>query len=486
MSKKSILQKFQRGGVVLNLQPPGQILEKAVADLIDDYQYRVRLEHDEREAAKDRQLRREEMDARFVENQNARAEQIKQASLDREFQAKLVKDSDYMRIVSDQELPIDAKIRMLERMDIPHQELIAGRTERDAYQARIKTAKQGADTEALREIKSELSHVPHRYGKEYISDIDKFNQNITAKDFLESLEENQDWNMVTGGILPKATIENAAGVMALVPTVWTMFKGTRDQQINALTALIPYYREVYKDDPESAQAGISQINKALTDLHVQVPQKGGALEGGALEGGAPGGGAPGGDVKTVEEEPAEIEHDIEEGKQYLITPAKGKSFIGGSNKAKAFNKRGGSSTEVQGFEYTQMGMRGGRYYPDDSGLGKAMAVTDINEPMQIGEEGDTIVVDKDGNKYTWMGQEKDGRILNQYLKDSLGKEKKINNMIFKENYKKLIFKRPSSIPSVIWDTFKDSEKNQVLQKWDSASSEQRTAQLNQWNEELGL
>jgi len=165
MSKKSILQKFQRGGVVLNLQPPGQILEKAVADLIDDYQYRVRLEHDEREAAKDRQLRREEMDARFVENQNARAEQIKQASLDREFQAKLVKDSDYIRIASDQELPIDAKIRMFERMDIPHQELIAGRTERDAYQARIKTAKQGADTEALREIKSELSHVPHRYGK---------------------------------------------------------------------------------------------------------------------------------------------------------------------------------------------------------------------------------------------------------------------------------------------------------------------------------
>jgi hypothetical protein len=122
-----------------------------------------------------------------------------------------------------------------------------------------------------------------------------------------------------------------------------------------------------------------------------------------------------------------------------------------------------------------------------------MSVSNVNEPMLIGDEGYTKVVDKDGNVYTWMKQDvisklsvRKGqiigplpkmypvgkRVLYQYLKDSSGKEKKVFNMTFKENYSKLVIQRPDArIGSSYWDGLSDEERSKFIYNWDKSTTE---------------
>jgi len=315
--------------------------------------------------------------------------------------------------------------------------------------------------QSLVQIKAQMSQYgDKKWAKSKIEDIDNIKKNITSKSILDKLIQHPDFKRVVGDAIPSYDMSNASNVLASVPAMWTMFSGTNKEKISALKSMLPFSIELLKDGhPEYAKEYAKEINSriihfsGLAEERVTLPK-------GAVE-----------EEKAVFQKPV---LQIETDKDYLINPPIGKSFFGSSNQANASSLRGGDAQEIQKFEYTQLGAAGARYYPGDSGFGKFMAVSNINEPMLIGDEGYTKVVDKDGNVYTWMKQEVEDkrRILNQYLKDSSGKEKKVFNMTFKENYSKLVIQRPDArISSSYWDGLSDEERSKFIYNWDKSTTE---------------
>ncbi len=483
------IQKFQYGGPVVNLQykEPEVYIEEALVDAIQQYRARLESARIERLFDKELGLKEERFDKelglkeeqfnkelKFKEDEAVRKDQL--ARHEAGLREEAEKRGDALTLAG-ANLGLDEEYAYIKQWDpdSPNIPIIEQKKKVRDEVSKALGIFSTMDTEefsssSLNEMLMQTIVPLHRYRDEgwakSLIDIGKgYRKNITSQSILDRLQQNPDFKRVVGDILPSYDMSNASEVLSSVPAMWNMFSGTNKEKISALTGMLPFLGKLseqgYYDESSALYRSINEQIALLTGLaEERVPAE---------------------KEDFVPQKPKAI---IEPDKDYIINPPVGKSYFGNSNQARAADLRGGEAQEVQRFEYTQLGAAGKRYYPGDSGFGKFMAVTAINEPMLIGDSGYTKVVDKDGNVYTWMKQEVEGKrgILYQYLKDSSGREKKVFNMTFKENYSKLVIQRPDTrIDDSFWNRLNDTERSKFISNWNEIPVNDRPNFLNVWN-----
>jgi hypothetical protein len=478
MYNKSLIQKLQRGGYSRYIgtgYDTSEVYVNAANNIVNYMRELQQTKADEKEIAiQEEQFNRE---LKFREDKSLREAQ--QARHDAEAQEESEKRTDARAILVsgvgiNKELaylrdyyPESSNIPILEEKILTRDKVKSDL--RDFSAMNFEGMNLSEINKTLRQIEYPILGYSGEKWADSVLDIFKSKRkNITSKSILDKLVQNPDFKRVVGDAIPSYDISNASDVLASVPAMWTMFSGTNKEKISALKSMLPFSIQLLKDGyPDYAKDYAKKINdmiihfSGLAKEEVLVPK-----------------------VVPEKEEAVLQKPVLETDKDYLINPPIGKSFFGSSNQANASSLRGGDAQEIQKFEYTQVGAAGAKYYPGDSGFGKFMAVSNINEPMLIGDEGYTKVVDKDGNVYTWMKQEVEDkrRILNQYLKDSSGKEKKVFNMTFKENYSKLVIQRPDTrIDDIFWNRLNDTERSKFMSNWNDLPVNDRPNFLNIWD-----
>ena len=488
MSKKSILQKFQRGGVVLNLQPPGQILEKAVADLIDDYQYRVRLEHDEREAAKDRQFQREEyqLEREFKKDQ----QKIKSKSdmdmflAEREATSSQLDQSDVMTVLSS-DLPDNDKARAIRVIDESgaYETQAVSLEERSKATTDISTKLDRVQShDDLLEVSGMINKYPGlapQFGK----DIKTKQGQIAQRDVLLRFVDDPVIKKYFGNALTADNIN--AVTLDQIPALMNMVKGRSElaqydrkekidilqNQIKSIDNTVDDYKEEGKD--YSTFLGIKmELMERLDNLlgmdKVKKEERGIS------------------DVDLMGE-PAKQEPPSLEDAEYIFTGP------------------GGRTQTVQGLKKATQLYNAGWTYEQPRYNINLYGVTDKSPPKNL-VPIESIVKGPDGKRYQYIGFE-EGQLSKEerlsllkeglrggeleavrkaknkmYLKDSEGKTVSVsaresnNYQVVPGNF----LSKPDDFPDNYWNRVKDNDKELVSRQWYDLSEEDKRNLLNEW------
>ena len=256
MSKKSILQKFQRGGVVLNLEPPGEILEQTLANLLSEYKYRVDSEREEREADKER---------RFREDIAVREMQMEE----RLSQADLKQRRDKMRQDEKQSLRDDVTTVLTSDMNLDEQKNLfdswklgdlSGEIDRkigirDTFSGKIDLLMKSGEATVDDIKKAKMPIMPYA-GEDWadtgIARADNYAKNIVANDILDNLYANDDFKRLMGETAIPYDINSAASVLSTIPDMLDVYGKFNKEKVDVIKSMLSSLSEVSKDNPQAA------------------------------------------------------------------------------------------------------------------------------------------------------------------------------------------------------------------------------------------